>query len=80
MFRTRREGDVFTPFGGKRKKLKEYFIDKKIPARFRDGLALLCRGSEVIFICGIEISDGIKVDKSTSNMLKCYLLSPSEEF
>ncbi len=80
VFRTRREGDVFTPFGGKRKKLKEYFIDKKIPARFRDGLALLCRGSEVIFICGIEISDGIKVDKSTSNMLKCYLLSPSEEF
>lgn len=80
VFRTRRAGDVFTPFGGKRKKLKEYLIDKKIPARFRDGLALLCRGSEVIFICGIEISDGIKVDKSTSNMLKCYLLSPSEEF
>ncbi|MDY2879396.1 MAG: tRNA lysidine(34) synthetase TilS [Candidatus Borkfalkiaceae bacterium] len=79
VFRTRREGDRFRPFGGGGRKLKEYLIDRKIPARLREGLVLLCKDEEVIFIFGIEISDGIKVDKTTSNMLKCYTESQSEE-
>lgn len=65
--RFRRDGDMFKPFGGKTKKLKRYFIDKKIPARLRDRLPLVCRGSEVLAVVGVEISDDAKVDEHTSN-------------
>ena len=29
--------------------------------------------SVILIICGIEISDLIRVDKSTSNVLQCYI-------
>lgn len=60
--RHRRDGDVFCKFGGGTKKLKEFLIDKKIPSRFRDGLVLVAKDKEVFVICGVEISDKIKVD------------------
>ncbi len=66
VLRFRRDGDMFVPFGGKRKKLKQYFIDKKIPARVRDRLPLICRGNEVLVIAGVEISDGVKQTESTT--------------
>ena len=62
VFRTRRQGDVFTKFGGGTKSLKKYLIDKKIPARNRDDLLLLASGSEVLVIVGVEISDSVKLD------------------
>lgn len=67
VLRTRREGDMFTKFGGGTKKLKEYLIDKKIPRAERDGLILGAKDSEVFFIAGVEISDKIKLDASTKN-------------
>lgn len=67
--RFRRDGDVFKPFGGGTKKLKQYLIDKKIPARLRDRLPLVCRGSEVLAVVGMEISDGVRVDGDTKNKL-----------
>ncbi len=41
--RTRKKGDYFAPFGlaGKRTKLKEYLIDRKVPTWLRDRLPLL---------------------------------------
>ncbi|MCQ2399437.1 MAG: tRNA lysidine(34) synthetase TilS, partial [Clostridia bacterium] len=68
--RTRRDGDVFTPYKSGSRKLKEYFIDKKIPKRLRDGIILVADGENVLFCGGIEISDKIKVDKSTKNVLQ----------
>ncbi len=73
VLRNRREGDVFRKFGGGTKKLKDYLIDKKVPSRERDKLLLLADGSNVLIICGIEISDAIKVDKTTRNVLQCIL-------
>lgn len=66
VLRFRRDGDVFTPYGGKRKKLKQYFIDRKIPKRVRDRSPLICRGNEVLVIVGVEISDGVKQTESTT--------------
>lgn len=63
VWRTRRTGDLFTPFGGGTRPLKEYLIDRKIPARKRDDLILLCVDSEVLVIVGVEISAKIKIDK-----------------
>ncbi|MBQ7642512.1 MAG: tRNA lysidine(34) synthetase TilS [Clostridia bacterium] len=70
--RTREKGDIFTKFGGGTKKLKDYFIDKKIPARERDRYLLVADGQNILLICGLEISDLIKVDKDTQNVIQCY--------
>jgi tRNA(Ile)-lysidine synthase len=65
VIRKRQEGDIFTKFGGGTKKLKDYFIDKKVLRRNRDNIPLIANGSEVYLIAGIEISDKIKVDKNS---------------
>ena len=67
VLRFRRDGDMFTPFGGGRKKLKQYFIDNKVPKRTRDRIPLICRGSEVLVVVGMQISDSVKqTDKTAS--------------
>lgn len=71
VIRNRRLGDTFEKFGGGTKKLKDYLIEKKIPQRERDDLLLLCKGEKVVIICGIEISDAVKVDKDTEFVLQC---------
>jgi len=52
--RTRRPGDRIRPFGmnGSRK-LQDYLTDRKIPEPFRDRIPLLCRGEEVLWVCGV---------------------------
>ena len=70
--RFRRDGDIFKAFGsGGTKKLKEYFIDKKIPLRLRDRIPLICRGNEVLVIVGYEISDSVKQTETTTD--KCVI-------
>ena len=66
VLRYRREGDIFRPFGSGRKKLKEYLIDKKIPVRIRDKLPLLCYNEEVLAVCGVEISDRVRLSGGTA--------------
>ena len=68
VFRTRMDGDNFTPFKSGSKKLKKYLIDKKIPSRKRDKLTLIACGNEVYAILGVEISDKIKIEKNTQNI------------
>ncbi|MDR0462572.1 MAG: tRNA lysidine(34) synthetase TilS [Christensenellaceae bacterium] len=70
-WRTRREGDVFTKFGGGSKTLNAFFIDKKIPARLRDKLPVLAFGKDVFAVAGIEISDRVRTDRET---LQAYVL------
>lgn len=70
VIRFRRDGDTFKPFGGGTKKLKEYFIDQKIPARFRSEIPLICTENRVLAIAGIQISDDIKITEKTRNIMK----------
>lgn len=62
VWRFRKEGDVFTKFGGGSKKLKSFMIDKKIPSRLRDYIPVLASGNEIYAIAGVEISDKVKVE------------------
>lgn len=64
-WRTRKDGDQFTKFGGGTKPLGAYLIDKKIPARLRDRLPVLAVGNQVLAIAGVEISELVKTDKTT---------------
>ncbi len=65
VIRTRREGDLFTPFGGSEKPLKKYLTDRKIPARKNRLLPLVAKGSTVYAVFGVEISDLVKVTEGT---------------
>ena len=70
VIRTKRDGDVFTKFGGGTKSLGDYLTDKKIPLRLRDSLPLVATKNDVLVIFGVAISDKIKVDSSTKNIIK----------
>ena len=63
VIRPRREGDVFKKFGGGSKKLKEFFIDKKIPARRRGLYPLIAAGKQVFAVCGLEIADSVRGER-----------------
>ena len=69
-FRLKREGDRFEKFGGGSKSLKKYLIDKKIPKDIREELPVLAetQGTEVYAVCGVEISDKIKVSEKTERI------------
>lgn len=74
-WRFRQEGDVFEKFGGGRKKLKSYLIDKKIPLRTRNLLPVLADGNEVYAIAGVEISDKAKVE----NVPTAYMIEVKKD-
>lgn len=62
-------GDVFTKFGGGAKPLRRYLTDKKIPLPKRKTLPVVACGNEVLLIFGVEISEKIKVDENTKQIL-----------
>ena len=71
VWRFKEEGDVFAPLGlGGSKKLKDYFIDKKIPLRMRDGLPVLAVGHNILVVADIEIADAVKVTDKTDKVYK----------
>lgn len=71
IIRTRKDGDRFKPYGMKgSKKLKDLFIDLKIPKDKRDKIPLLCFGDEIVWVVGYRVSEGYKVTKETCNILE----------
>ena len=65
-------GDRFKALGGGTKKLCDYFTDIKLPLRLRAGVPLICAGSEVLAVCGIEVSDRVKITSDTRKTLTIY--------
>ncbi len=72
LIRTRREGDFFKRFGGGTKSLGDYFTDIHYPVRKRDSAMLIAKGSEVLAIFGVEISDKVKVTQNTKKILRLH--------
>lgn len=75
VWRTRKNGDKFTKFGGGTKPLRSFFIDKKIPNRLRDLIPVLAVDDEVYCVAGIEISNKVRVTDSTKSV---YVISKKE--
>jgi tRNA(Ile)-lysidine synthase len=68
--RSRREGDIISPVGmNGKKKLKEIFIDLKIPRETRDEIIVAAKGNEVLFIPGIRASRLFKPSDETTRFL-----------
>jgi tRNA(Ile)-lysidine synthase len=79
--RNRKEGDyIQINASGGNKRLKDYFIDRKIPRRQRDSQVLITDGSHVMWIPGEgeRISEKYKVDETTSNILLMKLIDLEE--
>ena len=54
VIRTRRPGDRIRPFGSRgSRKLQDYLTDRRIAEPFRDKIPLMCRGNEVLLVCGV---------------------------
>ncbi len=67
--RTRCEGDYIEIRGGK-KKLKNFFIDEKIPREDRDKILLVADGHHIIWIVGYRISEAYKITDNTKLVLE----------
>ena len=68
--RPRQPGDRFFPVGAPgKKKLKEFFIDRKVPRNERD-MPIVFYGQYALFVPGFGISEGVKVDAATQRMLR----------
>jgi len=73
--RTRQAGDyLVVDDDGHKKRLKEYFINEKIPSDKRDEILLLTRGDKVLWVIGGRISADTKIDRNTRRILKVQIL------
>lgn len=69
--RYRQEGDRFTPYGMRgSKKIKDLFIDLKIPKDKRDCIPLVCFDEEIAWVTGLSVSNNYSVTKDTKNILE----------
>ena len=77
--RTKKEGDYFQiDQKGSKKKLKNFFIDRKIPREEREHILLLADGSHIMWVIGERISEAYKIDESTKNILIVKLYGGNE--
>ncbi len=66
-----RPGDRFKPLGLKgTQKLKEFFIDHKIPRFERAKIPLLVSGETVVWVVGYRVSERAKITAKTEKILK----------
>ncbi len=74
VLRNRRKGDKMAVFeDGRCKKIKNIFIDMKIPREKRDDIPLICHDDEVLAIVGGRVSEKYKVDKNSQRAwVICY--------
>ncbi len=76
IIRHRRAGDIFTPFGFRgKKKLKDVFIDDKIPAYKRELIPLVVdRNDNILWIAGYRRSNMAPITEDTRKVLVIKLL------
>ncbi len=73
-----RPGDRFQPLGaGGTQKLKEFFIDHKVPKMDRPRIPLLISGETIAWIGGYRIDERFKITPQTRRVLKLILSSRS---
>lgn len=65
------QGDWFVPFGMKgKKKVSDYFTDRKYSLFDKEEAWLLCSGDNIVWIIGERSDDRFKVDNLTKKILK----------
>lgn len=71
MIRSRRAGDKMRPVGlGGSKKLKDIFIDKKIPREQRDSIPIVSDSKKIIWVVGHEMGEEAKIEEATKEVVR----------
>lgn len=78
--RTRKTGDYLNiSKSGVRKRLKNYFIDSKIPSEKRDYIPIVAVGSEVLWIVGYRTCEDKLITEKTKTILKIEIISEEKD-
>lgn len=71
VIRYRRDGDKMIPIGmSGSKKLKDIFIDMKIPQEERGTIPIVELNSEIAWVVGVKMSNKYKVNKENNNIIR----------
>lgn len=69
--RTWEKGDRFKPLGmTAEKKLQDFYVDEKIPRGRRNSIPLALSGRKIIWVCGLRLSDEVKITPGSRRILK----------
>ena len=72
LIRNFRAGDKFMPLGlNGFKKVKDVFIDDKIPSDQRKRVPVLKSRDNIVWVCGIQIDQRYRVTQKTKRILRC---------
>ncbi len=73
--RNKKDGDKFTPFGMTgSKKIKQYFIEQKIPINERSKIPILCVDDDIVAVIPYRISEKYKVTDNTKQILRIQMI------
>lgn len=72
IIRGRKKGDLFCPKGmaGRKKKIKEYFIDRKIPRKERDKIPVLVSPEGILWVVGYRTDERFRITSDTKQILQ----------
>lgn len=74
LIRSRRDGDRFQPFGSTgTQRLKQFFINMKIPLYLRDHIPLLCDKRQILWIMGVRRGNAGRIGPASKQLLRIEL-------
>lgn len=69
--RYRQDGDKFSPLGlNGKKKLKDYFIDKKVEKDARNNIPLICDDRGIVWVYSYAIDNRVKITGNTKKIVE----------
>lgn len=75
--RNRRTGDRFYPLGAPgHKKLKEFFINAKVPRELRKQALLVCSNKQIVWVTGLRLAEPYKITQLTKRILALTVEKP----
>jgi len=80
--RTRQAGDIIRPLGmgGQSVKIREFFINMKIPRKQRNYWPIVCAGREIAWIPGMRIAHTFRLTQKTGKVVRMTLKKlPAED-
>ena len=75
VLRTRKSGDRIAVAPGQHKKLKDWFIDEKIPLEERDRIPVVADGQNILWVLGHRMSEDYKVTPETRTVLEITVIT-----
>lgn len=74
VIRKRRDGDKIVPLGMKgSKKLKDIFINEKVPKEKRDYIPIVEFDGNIAWVTGVKVSEEYKVKNNSKNILRIFV-------